>query len=159
MTTTTFIKFDGIEGESTTVDHKGEIDLLSWSWGLSATTVTSGGGGGASVGKVSPRDFQFVHRYDKASPMLARNAALGKHIATAVVSSRKAGAGQKDFLKITMKDVLITSIATGDDGAGATEHVSIVYGEIEFGYRPQTPAGGLGAPVTFDWNTKTGTVT
>jgi hypothetical protein len=58
-----------------------------------------------------------------------------------------------------MKDALITSVATGDDGAGATVHVSIAYGEIEFGYRPLTPAGGLGASVTFDWNTKTGAVT
>jgi hypothetical protein len=37
MATTTFIKFDGIEGESTHKDHKGEIGLLnlgqsSWKW-------------------------------------------------------------------------------------------------------------------------------
>ena len=32
----THIKFDGIDGESTDRDHKGEIEVLSWSWGISA---------------------------------------------------------------------------------------------------------------------------
>ncbi|HEY7575111.1 MAG TPA: type VI secretion system tube protein Hcp, partial [Thermoanaerobaculia bacterium] len=28
-----FLKIDGIEGESQDGKHKGEIDVLSWSWG------------------------------------------------------------------------------------------------------------------------------
>ena len=30
-----FLKLDGIPGESTDAKHKGEIDVLSWSWGES----------------------------------------------------------------------------------------------------------------------------
>ena len=155
MATTAFIRFDGIDGESTNKDHRGEIDLLSWSWGLNAVTVTSGGGG-SGASRVAPRDFHFVHRYDKASPALAKSAASGRHVASAVMSSRKAGAGQKDFLKVTMTDVLITSVATGDDGSGPTEQVSITYAEIAFSYQP---AGTGAAAVTFDWNVASGRVT
>ena len=30
-----FLKLDGIPGESVDAKHKGEIDVLSWSWGES----------------------------------------------------------------------------------------------------------------------------
>lgn len=49
-----FIKIDGIKGESTDDKHKDEIDVLSWSWGMSQSgTVHTTGGSGA--GKVSFR--------------------------------------------------------------------------------------------------------
>ena len=158
MATNTFIQFDGIAGESTTKDHAGEIEVLSWNWGLDLTTLTSGNGG-ASVGRPKPRDIHFVHRYDKASPALMRMAATGRHIKSAVISARKAGAGQKDFLKITLKEIFVTSIAAGDDGGGPTEQVTLTYGDIQFSYRPQTNSGALGTPVEVDWNVRTGTVT
>jgi len=33
-------QLDGIDGESTDSKHKTEIDVLSWSWGISQTTTT-----------------------------------------------------------------------------------------------------------------------
>ena len=35
MAIDTHIKFDGVDGESTHKEHKGEIELLSWDWGVS----------------------------------------------------------------------------------------------------------------------------
>ena len=53
--------------KSTHKDHKGEIEVLAWSWGLSnATAVTAGGGSGK--GKAEPGEVSFMHSYDKASP-------------------------------------------------------------------------------------------
>ena len=40
-----FLKIEGIEGESEDRAHKGEIEILSWSWGVT-NAGTSGGGGG-----------------------------------------------------------------------------------------------------------------
>jgi type VI secretion system secreted protein Hcp len=158
MATTTFIKFDGIEGEATHKDHKGEVEVLSWSWGL--TNSASGAtGGGSGVGKATPQELRVVHRYDKASPLLAKMAASGRHVRSAMLSARKAGEGQKDFLKITMKEVFITSVAAHDDGSGASEELAMRYGSIDFSYAPQTSKGSLGTPVSFNWNVKTGKVT
>jgi type VI secretion system secreted protein Hcp len=44
-----FLKIDGIEGESLDEKHKGEIDVLSWSWGESQEGPTTGGGGGPAA--------------------------------------------------------------------------------------------------------------
>ena len=159
MAIDTHIKFDGVEGESTHADHKGEIEVLSWSWGLSST-ATPGGGGGSGAGKTLPKELRVVHRYDKASLMLAKNAASGRHVISAMLSARKAGEGQKDFLKITMKEVFITSVSVSDSDLsdGPTEEVALSYSQIDFAYQPQDSKGGLGPAVKFDWNIKTGQV-
>ena len=159
MAIDTHIKFDGVDGESTHKDHKGEIEVLSWLWGVSnASSVSSGGG--SSKGKAAPRDFSFTHNYDKASPVLAKQCAQGKHFKQVVVTSRKAGEGQKDFLKITMKEVFLSTVQpSAGQGGDILESVSMTYGEIEFGYKAQDEKGGLGGEVKFAWNVKTTVVT
>jgi type VI secretion system secreted protein Hcp len=87
------LKIDGVDGESAHKDHKGEIQVLSWSWGVTQPS-TSGLGGGAGQGKATPSSLKFTHAYDKASPVLAKQCASGKHFPTAVLTVRKAGEGQ-----------------------------------------------------------------
>ena len=47
-----FLRLDGIPGESVDAKHKGEIDVLSWSWGEIAADAGAAPGGGAGAGKV-----------------------------------------------------------------------------------------------------------
>src|SRR6185436_13760127 len=70
--------------------HKGEIDVLSWSWGLSQGATTHVGGGGGS-GKANVQDLTFVHSIDLSSANLLKNCFTGKHIANALLTQRKAG--------------------------------------------------------------------
>lgn len=151
MATDSHIKFDGVDGESSHKDHKGEIELLSWSWGTSQSSALSGGGSGK--GKAEPHDFSFTHLYDKASPVLAKQCVAGKHFPTLTLTSRKAGEGQKDFLKVTMKEVIITSVQpAGSQGGEIVESVTCSYKDVEFAYKPQDDKGGLGGEVKFGWN-------
>jgi type VI secretion system secreted protein Hcp len=152
------IRFDGVEGESTDRDHKGEVRVLTWGWGVTQAAAAAGAGSG--TGKATPADLVFTHDYDKASPLLAKRCAQGKHFPAVVLSARKAGEGQKDFLKVTMKEVFVASIqVVGQGEGGLQESVSLRYGTIEFGYKPQDARGGLGGEVKFNWDLKTGKVT
>jgi type VI secretion system secreted protein Hcp len=154
MAIDTHIKFDGVEGESQHQDHKGEIDVMSWSWSVSNVSQLSGGGSGQ--GKANPGDLVFHHRYDKASPLLARRCADGKHFKEVVLTARKSGEGQKDFLVVKLKEVFITSVQpSGGGGGDITESVSASYADIAFSYKPQDDKGGLGGEVKFSWNNKT----
>ena len=45
-----FLKIDGIDGDSTSVQHKGEIDVQSWSWGV----IQAGSSSGGRVAVVAP---------------------------------------------------------------------------------------------------------
>ena len=158
MATDTHIKFDGVDGESDHKDHKGEIEVLSWSWSISNASGLAGGGSGK--GKGTPGEFSFVHQYDKASPVLSKKCAQGAHFPSVVVTARKSGEGQKDFLKVTMKEVFITSVSpAGSQGGDLMESVGMTYGFIEFGYKPQDDKGGVGGEVKFGWNIKTTEVT
>jgi type VI secretion system secreted protein Hcp len=156
MSIDTHIKFDGVDGEATHKDHKGEIEVHSWSWSVSNSNAGGTAGGGSGKGKATPGDLIFVHDYDKASPVLAKTCANGKHFATVVLTARKSGEGQKDFLKVTMKEVFITSTAPSASGEGlVVESVSMTYKDIEFEYKPQDDKGGLGGAVKFGWNVAT----
>jgi type VI secretion system secreted protein Hcp len=158
MAIDTHIKFDGVDGESTHADHKGEIEILSWAWNVHNASALSGGGSGK--GKAQPGDLVFTHTYDKASPVLAKKCAQGVHFKEAVVTARKSGEGQKDFLKITMKEVFITSVAPAGGGDGdIMESVSMSYGSIDFAYKAQDEKGGTGGEVKFGWNVKTTVIT
>ena len=158
MASDTHLKFDGVEGESTHADHKGEIEVLSWSWNV--TNASSPTGGGSGKGKASPGDFSFVHTYDKSSPILAKKCAQGVHFPKVTVTARKAGEGQKDFLKVTMKEVFVSSVhPAGSHGGDIMEQVTMSYAEIEFAYKPQDEKGALGGEVKFGWNAKTTVIT
>jgi len=146
------LKLKGVDGESAHKDHKGEIEVLTWGWSVSNAS-SAGSGGGAGVGKGVPGDFVFSHLYDKAAPVIAKNCASGKHFDEAVVTVRKAGDGQQDYLKCTMKQVFITSTNVGATGGGEVgETVHLSYGDIEFAYKAQDEKGALGGDIKFGWN-------
>jgi type VI secretion system secreted protein Hcp len=147
------IKIEGVESESVHKDHKGEIDVLSWSWSVSQPSAVGSGVGGQAKGKAIPGEFVFTHRYDKASPVIAKHCAQGKHFPTIVCTARQAGEGQKDFLKITLKECMITSAQPSAAGGGEImEAVALSYVDIEFDYKPMDEKGNLGGSVKFGWN-------
>jgi type VI secretion system secreted protein Hcp len=151
-----FLKIDGIEGESKDSKHKGEIDLTSWSWGQSNTgTFAAGGGGGG--GKVSMQDFEFTMPVNKATPKLIKACATGQHIKKAVLTCRKAGKEQQEYLKITFSDLLVSSYQTGGssgDNVIPEEHVSLNFAKIEYEYREQKQDGSLGGAVKAGYDLK-----
>src|SRR5918995_4005319 len=96
-----FLKIDGIEGESADKAHAKEIELLSFSWGLSQAGAGAHGGGGGA-GKAAFQDFVFVARVSKASPKLFLTCASGQHVKSVVLSCRRSGGAQLEFLKIKL---------------------------------------------------------
>jgi len=144
-----FLKLSGIEGESQDSKHKGEIDVLSWSWGVSQTgTHAAGGGGGA--GKVSFSDFSIVKFVDKASPQLMLATCHGQHISEATFAGRSSGGDQVEFLKIKLTDVLISGVQPGGSAGDqpALEQVSFSFGGSEITTYQQDPKGGISGSET-----------
>ena len=151
-----FLKLDGIEGESHDAKHKGEIDLESWAWGESQNGIHAIGGGGGA-GKVEMQDFYFTMKMNKASPKLMLFCANGVHIKKAVLTCRKAGKDQQEFLKIEFTDLLVSSYQTGGSGHSdivPTDQISLNFAKIELTYKQQNPDGTLGGPVQAGWDLK-----
>jgi type VI secretion system secreted protein Hcp len=147
-----FLKLDPIKGESNGKDHVGEIDIISWGWGLDQTgTFHQGSGGGA--GKVNVHDLSFTHHVDTATTDLMIACASGKHFAKGILTVRKAGDKPLEFLKITIEEVFVTSVSTGgaseDDYA---EHVTLNFAKVKVEYKQQTDKGAAGATSEMNWN-------
>lgn len=151
-----FLKLDGIEGEGSDHKQKGEIDIESWSWGeTNAGSHATGGGGGA--GKVVMQDFHFVMKINKASPKLFLACATGQHIPTGVLTCRKAGGKQADFLIVKMTDLLVSSYQTGGSGHSdivPTDQISLNFSKIEFDYKEQKADGSMGGSTKAGYDLK-----
>jgi type VI secretion system secreted protein Hcp len=148
-----FAKIGDIKGESLDDKHKDEIEVLSWSWGVTNAEKPTGGGGGE--GKASFHDLSFTHKIDKASPVLMKGCATGQHLKEATITRRKAGKGQQEFLIIKMNDVLITAVTDADnDEGGNLETVSLAFAKVDLEYRPQKADGSLDAGIHFKYDIK-----
>lgn len=147
------LKIDGIEGESLIKDHESEIDVLSWSWGMSQSG-TMHDGGGAGAGRVNIQDISFTKYVDKASPNLMRACCNGEHFAEAELLVRKAGKDPLDYFKVKMSPVLVTSVSPGGSGGEdrITENISLNFAKMSVGYTPQKEDGSGDAEVTLNWN-------
>jgi type VI secretion system secreted protein Hcp len=148
-----FAKIGDIKGESLDDKHKDEIEVLSWSWGLTHAAAGSGGGGGGA-GKAGFHDLSFTHKIDKASPVLMKACATGVHLKEATITHRKAGKGQQDFLIFKMNDLVVTAVTSDDSEAGQLETVSLAFAKIDLEYRPQKRDGSLDAGIHFKYDIK-----
>jgi type VI secretion system secreted protein Hcp len=147
-----FLKLDGVPGESTDAKHKGEIELESFSFGVKQTgTGTVGGGGGA--GKADFSSFSFDKLYDASSPKLFLGTASGEHFKSAVITFRKRGSEQQEFLTYKFEDVQLEHYDQGGkEEPPLLEDVGFTARRIEISYRPQNADGSLGSPITATWD-------
>ena len=153
MASDIFAKLGDIKGESLDSKHKDEIEVLSYSWGVTnAGSMAHGSGGGE--GKATFHDLSFVHNIDKASPVLMQACATGAHLKEATITHRKAGKGQHEYLVVKMNDVIVTGVTHGGSGDGQSENVSLSFAKVSLEYKPQKPDGSLDAGIHFKYDLK-----
>jgi len=142
-----------IEGEATQKGFEKQIEILSYTQSFT-NSGTGSAGGGAGAGKVSCGDITVMKNIDKSSPKLIQAVATGKHIDTGVLTFLSVGKTEARYYVVTLKDVLITSIAQTDqnDTARIFEKVSIHASDFKFDYTPLKANGAPGATVEFEFN-------
>lgn len=149
-----FLKLAGVDGESEDDTHAKSIDVLAWSWGMSQSGTTHIGGGGGA-GKVSVQDLSLTKYIDKSSTVLVMAACKGTHFADALLTVRKAGDKPLEYLKVKMKEVIVTSVSTGGSGGEdkLTENVTLNFAAFEVMYQAQNEKGGKeGGEVFAKWD-------
>lgn len=148
-----FMKIDDIKGESIDSKHPNEIQVLSWSWGMSQSGTTHTGPGGGS-GKVDVHDLTFTKYVDTSTPNLIKFCCSGKHFSAALLTVRKAGHTPVEYIKIKLSDIIISSMSTGGSGSEdrVTENVGLNFAKFEVDYTPQKADGSAGAAIPVTWN-------
>ena len=131
-----------LDGESLDKHHKGEIEVLGWSWGTSQTG-SSHSGPGSGAGKASVQDLTFTMNANKSCANLWQMVCGGTHFDEADLTLRRAGGTDAlEYMKVVMKKGLVSNIAFSgglDDHQSIT--VSLNFGYVEIHYTPQVNEG------------------
>jgi hypothetical protein len=90
-------------------------------------TATSGGSGGPSVS-----EMVVTKLHDSASAHLFTYCVKGTHFSSATIILRKAGKPQQEYLKIELKDLVLTSYQQSSGGDRPSESISINFTKIEY---------------------------
>ncbi len=135
-----FLKIQGVTGEASDTDHKGEIDVVSWSWGIQAPTSMPGQG----TGKASISELSIVKRVDQSSPTLMSYVRGHKEVGKAALTVRKAGTTPLEYFRIELEKVRINSLNVGSEESELTEHLSLGFEKVRITYTPQGATGAVG---------------
>lgn len=142
-----YLKITGVTGEAKDDKHPGWIHLESYSFGGS-NVGSARLGGGMGTGKADLQDFHFTTSMDKSVPDLLVKCCTGEHIPEAKLEQVKSGGTKLVFLKVTMSDVLISSVQLGGSADIPNASVSFNFTKIKVEYQAQNEQGGADGGMT-----------
>lgn len=150
-----FLAVSNIEGSAQHDDHRDEIDVLAWQFGVSRSADQGAGRGAGRTAARPAFDALFVGKHvDKATPLLLRSCVSGTHHDEAVLSLLTATETSSfDYLTVTLRDVEVTSaVDFGTSEFRPTEEITLTFDQVEVAFTEQLPTGEAGDTVTFGWD-------
>jgi type VI secretion system secreted protein Hcp len=139
------IKSPEIKGESQDENgHKEEIELNSYQMGANLNVSVSGSGI-AGAGKPSVSELVVTKTVDSSTPKLWAALMAGTHFGEVILSISKQGNKEKpfDFYKVTLGDVMLSSIGKSGSGNDPVIHesLSFAFANMATEYFAQNPDG------------------
>jgi type VI secretion system secreted protein Hcp len=137
-----------IKGESQDKQHQGEIDVISWTWGMQQKVNHAGM---ITAQKSTVSELKIVKKVDSASTALMAALKTNEPLQKVLLTLRKSGPGKVEYLKLTIEQGRVTALTLegGDPSGGAVvlERVNISFNKITVDYVPQgndgLPMGGM----------------
>ena len=146
-----FLKLDGIPGEAIFAPHRNEIEVMAWSWQMSASNVDVGAGAGSTI--VRPL---IIHKYiDMSSPKLALALLNGESIEDGILTVWTAGSPGNIYARIKMWDIHVVNLTAemeeGDFGR-IVESVALAFSKVCYEYTPYDEQGAPQAIIEKCWD-------
>jgi len=156
MANDTYLKIDGIAGESLDDKHRDWIEVSNVLYAIhqpSAGTMSTAGGLTSGRAELFPLSFRKLA--DVASPVLLQTCATGKTIPKAVFEFMRADGEGKPipYFKIELENLMLSDI-TPDSGDGGiiVERVHVAYARIKWNYLRQSIRGGTLGNTSGGWD-------
>lgn len=144
-----------VVGEANDKAFVNQIDIVDWSWGMSAPTAI----GGVRAGRVTLNELRLVKRVDKSSTSLMSVMNTNDVLTTATLTVRKAGGATPlpyFVVKLTQARINAYSVHSqiGEDGSPVLmENLSLTFKQIQIDYTPQAGTGIGGGASSFTGTT------
>ena len=138
MAVNAYLIIDGRPGPSTSKQNA--IDIMSFSFGASQTSVVGVGSSGAEsrAGRANLGDVSIMKVVDKVSPLLFDDCVTGNILSKVdIIYDKPMGDDQQDYYKIHMENALITSIQHSGSSENPVESISFAYQKIKLSYNPE----------------------
>jgi type VI secretion system secreted protein Hcp len=138
MAVNAYLIIDGRPGPSTSKTDA--IDILSFSFGASQTSVIGVGssGGEARAGRANLSDLSIMKVVDKVSPLLFDDCVTGNYLKKVdIIYDKPMGDQQEEYFKIHLEDALITSVQISGSNENPMESVTFAYSKIKVSYNPE----------------------
>jgi type VI secretion system secreted protein Hcp len=131
----------------------GDIQILSWSWGVRSPTDPWEG---TATGRRQFLELQVHKRVDTSTPVLYSILKTNEALKSVRLMVFKAGSDLEDlpYFILTISEARITSMATSPgDGQEAHElfdRMSFAFRKVQIGYNAQLPDGSLGPEIQYE---------
>lgn len=143
-----YMKFEGIDGESTAEGHEKWIDVMSVQWGtsrgLSSNTGTSQNREGTTT---TISDLIVTKTTDDSTPYLFKESCIGsgKEVKIHVC---KTGETHESYLEYTLTNCMISGYNVSSDGDRPMETIAFSFTKMELRYIPYDDLNKAGTPVS-----------
>ena len=141
-----------IVGEANDKNFPNQIDIVDWSWGMSAPSAVSG----QRTGRAALQALKIIKRVDKSSTALMSVLTTNEMMPTVKLTVRKAaGSGVPlPYFIVELSDARITAYSVqsqdnGDASPTLLEELALSFKTIRIDYTPQTGTGGSGGTSSF----------
>ncbi len=150
-----FLRIEGsrqglLRGESQDLSHPGEIDVLSWSWGMDSP----GDAFGLPTGRTHLELLRLTKRVDSASTALMSALRANEPIRKAVLTVRKAGGEPLACFTLTLEHARLVQQrlrgGEGEDSTLLTEELALSFQKVRVEYLPQCATGVGSGMHTFE---------
>lgn len=149
MPVDTFLKIDGIPGESSDPKYKNWIEVLSFSWMIERKVVPDFRSAEARGGcRTDP--FTVVKKIDTATPLLFNAVVNNKSLELKIELCRASGSDRVTYMEYTFEDCRIISIKTNLQSELPFEELGFIFRKSTMTYIQQkradgTPGGNISA--------------
>lgn len=144
----TFLRIEGITGESQDAAHQGWIDVKSYTWGVWRN------GDAAGPGASRYKNLTVHCPVDKATAAVLLFASNGNRVKAIQLSLCKAGNGMIESCRITLENVTVTDVNLDHIAEAA---YAFQADRVKFQYWEQAASGIKGAESRMGWDIKNST--
>ncbi len=153
-----YLKYGALQGDATSEGFKGWIPVNSLQFGSGRSVYTpTGAAQQREASNASISEVTLTKSYDGSSTDLMKASLTGtKGVEAKIFFTETGEGGAEIFLKLTLKDALVSGYSTSSGGDRPGESFTLNFTDVEYSYAPQNEDGSLGDPIIVGFDIATG---